>query len=38
MPVTAVSESIQIVEGGDPSTPFSVRTVTSIEVSARPLG
>jgi hypothetical protein len=34
MPVLASSESIQLVESSDPTAPFTVRTVTSIEITA----
>ncbi len=34
MPVSASSESIQVVEGTDTATPFTVRTVTTIEITA----
>ena len=37
MPVSASSESIQDIESTDPATPFSVRTVTAIEISAQSL-
>ena len=37
MPVMASSESIQIVESSDPTAPFTVRTVTAIEITAEPV-
>ena len=36
VPVSAVSESIQDVESTDPDAPFSVRTITRIEISTEP--
>jgi hypothetical protein len=37
MPVSASSQSIQDVESTDPSAPFSVRTITTIEITSVPL-
>ncbi len=34
MPISAVSESIQDVNSTDPAAPFSVRTITTIEITA----
>jgi hypothetical protein len=37
MPLSASSQSIQDVESTDPSAPFSVRTITTIEITSVPL-
>lgn len=38
MPVSASSESLQLVESTDPAAPFSVRTVTTIDIVSEPMG